>query len=71
MGSWSSLHEISVRVKTLMGLERFEVETNYCRRPSETAQTAEFPAEILTASSVWIGDHRSMRILCASKLLWV
>ena len=25
MGWWSSLHEISVRVKTLMGLERFEV----------------------------------------------
>ena len=28
-----------VRVKTLMGLERFEVEKNSCRRPSDPAWT--------------------------------
>ena len=29
MGRWSSLHEIFVRVKTLMGLERFEVSIKF------------------------------------------
>ena len=64
----SSLYEDFVRVQTLMGLERFEVEKNSCRRPSETA---EIPAEIRTVSCLWIGNHRYTRILCASKLLWV
>ena len=42
MGRRSSLIEEFLCVKTPMGLERFEDEKNSCRRPSETALTAEF-----------------------------
>ena len=39
MGMRSSLREDFVRVKTLVGLERFEVGKNSCRRPSDPAWT--------------------------------
>ena len=63
MGRRSSLHEHFVRVKTHMGLERFEVEKSQfwsCfKSPKNRA-----------SSSLWVGGHRSKGILCASKLLW-
>ena len=42
MGRWSSLIEEFLCVKSLVGLERFDDEKNYSRRPSETALPAEF-----------------------------
>ena len=39
MGSWSSLHEDFVRVKTLMGLERFKVENMLSLKKNRSVAT--------------------------------
>ena len=55
MGRWSSLHEHFVRVKTLMGLERFEVQKF---RFWSCFKSAENRAR----SSLWVGGDRYARI---------
>ena len=64
MGRPSSLHEGFANVKTIMGLERFEVEKS---RIGSCFKSAENRA----ASSLWVGRHRYVGILCQSKLWWV
>ena len=58
MGSRSSLHEDFVRVKTLMGLERFEVEKNCPTNVDSTPTKMLKSAGNRVACSWYVGNHR-------------
>ena len=53
-----------LRVTTLIGLERFEVEKYRFWSGLKSAENR-------AASSLWVGSHRCARILCETKLLSV
>ena len=53
-----------MRVKTRLGLERFEVEKSRFLSYFKTAENR-------AAGNLLVGCHRYTRISCASKLVWV
>ena len=64
MGGQSSLHELSVRVKTRMGLERFKIEKSQFWSRLKLAENR-------AASSLWIVGPPQEGILLEPKLVWI